>query len=388
MSDCLVIGGGVVGLSLAYELAGRGRRVRVIDASGPGREASWAGAGILPPAGAGDREPLEQLAALSNRLHAEWSAQLREATQIDNGFRRTGAIYLGQDPQEVRNLAQLAAWAHAREIVAQRLTRAELSELEPELQPQTATEAAYFVPAESQLRNPRHLKALMIGCAQRGVEISPGVAAEDFEVRGDCIRAVCTNVGKISAEQNCITTGAWSAPIARKLGFTAAIKPIRGQIVLLAAARPIVSRIINEGSRYLVPRGDGRVLVGSTEEDVGFDRSTTAGAVSDLLAFALSLVPALESAQLERSWAGLRPASRDGLPYLGRVPGLENAFMAAGHFRGGLQLSTGTAVVMSELIEGRVPQIDLTPFRLDRDTDTKPSPPNPSERARPKVSLH
>jgi glycine oxidase len=130
--------------------------------------------------------------------------------------------------------------------------------------------------------------------------------------------------------------------------------------------RPIVSRIINEGSRYLVPRPDGRLLVGSTEDDVGFDRSTTAQGVGGLLSFALSLVPELADAPIERSWAGLRPATADGLPYLGPAPGLDNAFVAAGHFRGGLQLSTGTARVMSQLIDGQSPEVDLGTFRIDR----------------------
>lgn len=385
MADCLVIGGGVIGLSIAYELAGRGRSVRVIDAGQPGREASWAGAGILPPAGSGTSEPLEQLAALSNRLHAAWSDELRAATQIDNGFRRSGAVYLARSPSAARQLEQLAAWAGARGIVAERLSSEALAEIEPALEPRGTLHAVYFVPQECQIRNPRHLKALVVGCAIRGVEITPNVAVEDFDIRGDRVRAVRTSVGSISARQVCIATGAWSGAVARKLGFRAAIKPIRGQIVLLSLARPIISRIVNEGSRYLVPRPDGRLLVGSTEEDVGFDRGTTAGAVGDLLAFAFGLVPALETARLERSWSGLRPATRDGLPYLGRVPGLENAFMAAGHFRAGLQLSTGTAVVMSQLIEGRPVEIDLSPFRLDREPDT--SPPAGPPRTRRKVSL-
>ena len=138
-------------------------------------------------------------------------------------------------------------------------------------------------------------------------------------------------------------------------------------MMLLALARPIVSRIINEGSRYLVPRDDGRLLVGSTEEDAGFDKSTTAGGMAGLLEFALGLVPDLAAAQIERSWAGLRPSTSDGLPYLGRVPELENAFIAAGHFRAGLQLSTGTAVVLSQLIRGLEPAIDISSFRVDRD---------------------
>jgi glycine oxidase len=384
MSDVLVIGGGVIGLSLAYELAGHGRRVRLIDAGQPGREASWAGAGILPPAGSATGDPLEQLAALGNRLHAQWAAELRESTQIDNGFRRSGAIYLARSPSDARQLEQLAAAAHARQIVAERLTPEALAEIEPALRFDRAHASAFLVPAECQLRSPRHLQALVVGCAQRGVEITPGLAAEDFQVRGHRVRAVCTAGGDIPVEQLCITTGAWSAAVARRLGFTAAIKPIRGQIVLLTSTRPIVSRIINDAKRYLVPRPDGRLLIGSTEEDVGFDRGTTAAAVAELLAFALELAPALADCGVERSWAGLRPASCDGLPYLGRVPGVENAFMAAGHFRGGLQLSTSTAVVMRQLIEGCPSEIDLTAFRLDRPAE----PTTPRQRARRRVSLH
>jgi len=156
---------------------------------------------------------------------------------------------------------------------------------------------------------------------------------------------------------------------------------------LLSTVRPILTRIINEGSRYLVPRADGRLLVGSTEEDVGFDRGTTAAGVAGLLDFALSLVGELDSAAIEQTWAGLRPATSDGLPYLGAVPGLENAYVAAGHFRSGLQLSTGTAVVMSQLIRGQQPQIDLSMFRADRDSlSDEPAP--LSKRPARKAPLH
>jgi glycine oxidase len=115
-----------------------------------------------------------------------------------------------------------------------------------------------------------------------------------------------------------------------------------------------------------VPRDDGRVLAGSTEEEVGFDKSNTPEAVAELTALARELVPALAHAPVEQTWAGLRPASFDGLPYLGQIPGISNAFVAAGHFRTGLYLSTGTAVVLSELIRGERPQIDLSPFRVGR----------------------
>ncbi len=385
MSECLVVGGGVVGLSIAYELAGRGRRVRVIDAAQPGREASWAGAGILPPAGSHSDEPLEQLAALSNRLHAQWWEHLRDDTGIDNGFRRSGAIYLARSATEARALQTLASVAHRRHIVVEPLSQESLREIEPAVRPRGGLEAAYYAPTECQIRNPRHLKALLVGCAQRGVEVLPGTPAEDFEIRDGRIEVVVTPAGRLSADTVCITTGAWSGALARKLGLTLEIKPIRGQILLLSQPRPVLSHIINESSRYLVPRPDGRVLVGSTEDDVGFDRSTTAQGAGDLLHFALGLVPELGNSQLERSWAGLRPATVDGMPYLGRVPSLDNAFIAAGHFRGGLQLSTGTAVVMSQLIDGETPEVDLSVFRVDRLSHDSPAP--QASKTRPAVSL-
>ncbi len=127
--------------------------------------------------------------------------------------------------------------------------------------------------------------------------------------------------------------------------------------------------MVNEGLRDLVPRDDGRVLVGSTEEDAGFDCHTTTEAIAELERFGLSLCPRLAAGRLERSWAGLRPASLDGWPYLGRIGQLENAFLAAGHYRSGLQLSTGTAVVMANLISGESPPIDIAPFRIDRHAD-------------------
>lgn len=366
MADCLIIGGGVIGLSLAYELAGHGARVRVIDATQPAREASWAGAGILPPAHRLSTDPLEQLTALSNRLHERLAPELSESTGIDTGYRRSGAIYLARHLEDADELELFAEWAATREIICRQLSRTDITELEPELQPRSL-ESAYHVPDERQIRNPRHLKALLAGCAQRKVEISAGVSAEDFVVQGERVVAVRTNMGPLSVDRVCLTTGSWTAALAEKLGAAPAIVPIRGQMALLTLPSAILRHIINEGSRYLVPRCDGRLLAGSTEEDVGFDRGTTAGGIAGLLQLALSLVPRLAEATIERTWSGLRPATRDRLPYLGRAGDLENAFVAAGHFRSGLQLSTGTARVMSQLIRGETPEVDLEAFRLDRD---------------------
>lgn len=358
--DVLILGGGVIGLTTAYCLAREGARVAVIDKGDFGQEASWAGAGILPPANpAFARSPFEQLHAQSAGLLPQLSAELRERTQIDNGYFRCGSLGLGWE-----NESAVAQELSALGIEFQFLTDKDLHQLEPAVSPRI--KQAVFLPQTAQLRNPRHLKALRVGCQLLGVVLAPGCPVHGFERRGDRIGAVLTGTGPRMADKYLLATGAWTDGLLQQLGIHAGIRPIRGQIALLQTGGPLFRRIIEHGKRYLVPRPDGRVLVGSTEEDAGFDKHTTAGAIAGLLEFARSLVPSLESAHLERCWAGLRPGSSSGSPLLGAVPGIENLFVAAGHFRSGLQLSAISGKVMAELLLGRAPSVPLESFTLDR----------------------
>jgi len=370
MHDVLIIGGGVIGLSLAWDLARRGRSVRVIDRGQPGREASWAGAGILPSAGQQAMHPYDQLCRLASRLHPEWAAELAALTGIDTGYRRCGGIYLAHTLGEAAALAGWAADQRAQGVSVQRLTAEELSEVEPGLGLPTRStrqrQTAYVLSEEAQLRNPWHLRALVAACSQAGVLITPHVAAGEVRIAEGRITAIATDAGPLRARRYCFTAGAWTGQLLARLGIPLGVMPIRGQMVLFRCERPPVTHIISQGSRYLVPREDGRLLAGSTEEEVGFDKRTTEQGIAELTHFARSLVPTLSDAAIEQTWAGLRPGSFDGLPYLGRLPGLENAYVAAGHFRSGLYLSPATAVVMSELLRDETPQIDLAPFRVGR----------------------
>jgi glycine oxidase len=226
--------------------------------------------------------------------------------------------------------------------------------------------AAYELPDECQIRNPRHLRALSAACRQRGVDLLPNVEAGAFEVRGERLEGIQTTAGVLRAERYAFAAGAWTQRLLAEVGVQTGILPMRGQMLLYKCDVPPFTRILNVGNRYLVPREDGRVLVGSTEEEVGFDKRTTAEGLAELANLAKRLVPMLTPERLEKSWAGLRPATFDGLPYIGQIPGLQNAFAAAGHFRSGLYLSPGTAVVLGELMRGTLPQIDLDPFRVGR----------------------
>jgi glycine oxidase len=358
--DVLILGGGVIGLSTAWFLSEAGARVMVVDQGGLGQQASWAGAGILSPANRRHADTaLKHLHAHSVAMFPELSRRLREQTGIENGYFVCGGLelFLNADDQSSDE------W-RGEGIPFEELTAEEAHRRQPGLS--SSVRRAYYLPSIAQVRNPRHLKALMAACAARGAQLRPHCAARRLVLRGSRTEAVETDQGRLTAGNYLIAAGAWTNPLLEPLGWRLNIHPVRGQIALLNTGTVGVQPLLLHGKRYMVPRGDGRLLVGSTEEDAGFDARPTAGAIADLLQFAETILPSLANATVERCWAGLRPGSPDGKPYLGTVPGVDNLFVAAGHFRSGIQLSPGTALVMKEVILGEKPTIALEDFRLDR----------------------
>jgi glycine oxidase len=376
MDDVIVVGGGVIGLSVALELAGQGAAVTVIDQADFGREASWAGAGILPP---GNLEnamtPEAKLRALSHSLWPDWAESLAAETGIETGYARCGGLELRSTTENSDELLadEVELWK-AEGVRLEELDRETLRELEPLVSPQIA--AAYRLPDLGQVRNPRLVKALLAACGARGVRMRAGVPAialqEDNDTDGETddrtrrIMSVQTPSGAVQGGRYLVSGGAWSRGLLSSVGVDVAVAPVRGQMVLLSATPRVFSHVLQTGSRYLVPRDDGQILIGSTEEHVGFFKANTASAVSDLLAFGASRVPALAQARFERAWCGLRPGSADGLPYLGRVAGFDNLFIAAGHFRSGLQMSPGTARLLRQALLDQETDIPLEPFQCDR----------------------
>jgi glycine oxidase len=358
--DVLIVGGGVIGLTSAYYLARQGAAVAVLDQGDLGRQASWAGAGILPPCDPRFAHvPIDRLRALSMRLFPDLSAELRERTSIDNGYLVCGGLEIPEDG------AATDEW-RSEGISFEEISGPELRRREPRLA--STIEKGYFIPEMAQVRNPRHLKALIAAVENDGVSLEPHSAVKSLVLQGGRAIGVQTERGRREAGRVLLTAGAWSEQLLQPLGWRPGVRPIRGQIALLQTDRPGARPILMKGKRYLVPRSDGRTLVGSTMEDAGFDARPTAAAIAGLLEFAATLLPALRRAAVERCWAGLRPGSPDGLPFLGPAPGCDGLFIAAGHFRAGLQLSPATGYVMAELLLGRQPSVPLDAFRLDRPT--------------------
>lgn len=378
MIDVCIIGGGIVGLSIARELAGRGLTAHVLERE-PGHDtASWAAAGIFPPAPDHSADPPgDRLTAWSDRLHREWSESLRLETGIDNGLMACGGIHLAGSDASLGRLHRAADEWRARGTTCEWLDAPRIADVEPALAPAVRSgdvRAGFLLPDEMQIRPPRHLEALRASCRLRGVEFGTA-AVTDLTVKGGAVANLLDEAGREvgpPAERYVIAAGAWSGGLAARLGIDVETRPIRGQIALLSLPRQTLGRVVNAGLEYLVPRPDGRLLVGSTLEDAGFAPTTTPQAVARLLAVAHRLLGPLPDAVVERSWAGLRPGSVDGLPSIGRVPGCANAFLAAGHFRAGLHQSTGTAMLIADMIMGRPPRLAPEPFAPGR----RPGPPS------------
>ena len=346
--DCLVIGGGVIGLTTAWRLAQLGFSVRVCDQSQLGKEASWAGAGILPPGYPGSPDdPLTHLTDVTCGLWQDMSAELHDITGVDNQFQRCGGVEFS-----VGTRADLLAVRSHWEAIGARTEWLE-SQAIREIEPAYAShEAAFLLPDLCQVRNPRHLQALLRACELAGVQISPACPILGWKSNHGRLTAAVTPSGEIAAGQFCVTAGAWSSQLLTSAGVTIEIVPVRGQIVLLESSSIHFKRVLERGKRYLVPRCDGRILLGSTEEFAGFEKKNTAEGVSGLIEFAAEICPALKSARIEQCWSGLRPSAVRGRPFIGRVPEWENLLVAAGHFRSGLHLSPATAQILVSLAQG------------------------------------
>lgn len=365
-ADVVIVGGGVVGLSIGYALAGAGVRSTILDRQELGRAASWAGAGMIPPYTERlTANPTLELRSWSALLYPEWSTRLLDETGIDNGFRRTGGVDVAATPREDDELRSMAGRWRAERVAYERMEPADFARVEPALNP--LLRVAYYLPDRAQIRNPRHIRALQAALTARGATLVPDARVVGFERAGDRVLAVRTEAGPIACGTVIVAAGAWSGALLGDLDLDLPTPPLKGQIVLLRPGRPLIRRIVEHGRMYLVPRDDHRILIGATEEDAGFDDRATELGASALLAEAYHLCPVLAEAEVERTWAGLRPGSVDSRPYLGPAPGWGNVLVATGHKRAGIQLAPASAEVIADLALGRPPRVDLHPFRPGRE---------------------
>ncbi|MEK7322844.1 MAG: FAD-dependent oxidoreductase, partial [Pseudomonadota bacterium] len=309
MSDFIVVGGGLIGLLMARELAEAGATVAVVERGEPGREASWAGGGILSPLYPWRYpDPVNVLARWSQAYFPELAAALADETGIDPEWTPSGLLMLDNGEYDVAR-----AWAKQWGGRFERVDGAALAELEPALA--TPPGPALWWPELAQVRNPRLLQALVRGLAlNKRVTLHAGLPVTGLLDEGDAVRGVHTAERVIRADAVVVAAGAWSAALLGPVAGGWDIAPVRGQMLLFKAPPDLVRHIVLADGHYLVPRRDGRILAGSTLEYVGFDKSTTPAAYRNLHAAALRLVARLADCPVERLWAGLRPGSPEGVP--------------------------------------------------------------------------
>jgi len=357
--DVAIAGGGLIGGSIALELARAGLRVGLFDRQEPGKEASWASAGILSPA---PESPamiaLVPLGKASMALYPEFVATVEELSGQKVGYRAKGTLEVLTSRHAREELSTIIALHHGLGLQAEPISAADAREMEPSLREDV--EAAVLRPAEASVDNRLLTQAVLASAKKSGVEILAGAGVELIWREGNTCRGFISGGEKISAEHTVIAAGCFSAQIQGAESY-APVRPAKGQMISLVCPDAKIERVLWGDEIYLVPRNDGRILAGATVEYSGFDKTLTAGGQRKLLSAAIDLVPAFEHARLEETWAGLRPDSPDHLPILGPAD-LQGLAIATGHFRSGVLLTPITAKLVREWITLRSAGIEWERF--------------------------
>jgi glycine oxidase len=367
-ADVIVVGGGIVGAATAWSLAREGERVTLFERGEIGREASWAAAGVL-----GTLHPWEYpqpLLRVTLRAAAEYgafAAELEEETGIDLEYRVPGMLHPVLDDRDEADVGRMLDWRRRERLPAERLSAAAAREREPALSP--SARGALLYPDVATIRNHRIARALAAAAARRGAVVRERVPVLRLVEEDGRVAGVRTEEGEVRARVTVLAAGAWSTELAATVGVALPVVPARGQIALLEATLPPIRHFVLRGEHYVVPRADGKLLVGSTVERVGFDASPTAVGVAGMLAGVLAMLPGAGAARFVTAWAGLRPDTPDHLPWLGWAR--EGLIAACGHFRSGILLAPVTGRSIAALALGRAPELDLGPFAPGRITRTR-----------------
>jgi glycine oxidase len=362
-SDVVVIGAGVQGCAVALRLAQAGKSVLVLERSIPGAEASSAAGGILSPGvEAVEPGPFYQLCRASLARYEALARELERDTGVAVGFRGGGTLEVALDDEHAQLLAARAEQLERQALPAEILDGDAVARLEPGVSREAR--GGLFFPDEASI-DPRPLaRALYLAAHAAGARFRTGQVQRIAQEGGRAV-GVEHESGRIEAGAVVLAAGAWSALVEGSGLTRGAVRPVRGQIALLDTRPRLLSRVVFSDKGYVVPRADGKVLCGSTMEEVGYEKAVTAGGLRSVLELAIEIAPALASAPIIETWSNFRPASPDGWPVLGpgRVPGL---FYATGHTRNGILLTPITADAVAAAVLGRPTPVDLAPFSASR----------------------
>ena len=338
--DYLIVGGGVIGLSSAFELARHGASVTILERGVCGGESSWAGGGILSPLLPWDySSAVTDLTALSCRLFPEWVERVAEIGGFDPEYRLSGLRVMPPFDAE-----RAEEWCAGHGVRLERDGK------------------TLWLPDVAQVRNPRLTKSLRLALERMGVRIVERARVTGIVSTENRVERLDTSEGSFAAEHYVVAAGAWSKKLLGNQGLQLDIKPVRGQMLLYRAQPGMLRHIILQNGAYLIPRDDGHILAGSTLEDVGFDKATTEEARVALHARALGMLPQLAEAEFIQHWAGLRPGSPGNIPTIARHPQFENLYINSGHFRYGVTMAPASAQILANRLFNREQPFDVSGY--------------------------
>jgi glycine oxidase len=353
----VIVGGGVMGALSAWMLASACQSVVLLERGAFGRESSWAGGGIVSPLYPWRYSPaVTALASWSQSFYPALASQLLAQTGIDPEVHATGLYWLDLE-DEVKALDWAQKHGYSLEQVAMAQARAAVPELSD------VFERALHMPGMANVRNPRLIKALHAALLKLpNVVLQENCAVTSFIKEGNRVAGVRTSDGDVRAEQVVLSAGAWSGELLKMLGLALPVQPVKGQMILYRCARDFLPAMVLGKGRYAIPRRDGHVLIGSTLEHAGFDKTPTQDALASLKASAEELLPALAGAEVVGHWAGLRPGSPEGIPYIGELTEFPGLWLNCGHYRNGLVLAPASCELLKNLLLEEVPVVDPRPY--------------------------
>ncbi|MFQ5847152.1 MAG: glycine oxidase ThiO [Candidatus Methylomirabilales bacterium] len=364
-ADVLIIGGGIIGCSIALDLSRAGIQVLLLERDRLGCEASGEAAGMLAPQAEGlPPGPFLDLALKSRQMFAPLQELLKAETGIDIEYVRSGILYLLLTEEDEAHGTRMIAQQGGRGLTVERWDSKQVLEAEPDVTP--AIRGAVYLPDDHQVQNARMVRALSLAGARRGVQYLEGSPVSGLVRDRDRVIGVRSPTGTYHAGKVVIAAGAWSGMFGELLDREIPIRPARGQLLSVETHGDLCRHILYSREVYCVPRVSGELVVGTTTEFAGFEKRVTAAAIEGLLGAARGVVPALGTRPLLKVWAGFRPWTPDELPFLGAVPGAPGCYIASGHHRNGILLAPVTGQLMAELLRDEQPALSLDPFRLHR----------------------